>query len=288
MSREDGFSIADVDTSMLDDPKFRTLWRRLRGRAAMGQAVTVYLAAILESWRSGERSTADDAAPTWLGDVSGTVAALSAVGLLDEGGKVPEHAWLSWFVPAFDRREARRAAGSIGGQHKASNARALLQQSPSDALPVPSLPSVPTKGTDTRASAWDGYGPEWDAFKVATEGRGFRKPPTPKQRAILWPIVEARPADAARWASETPGDVKFSVVVGHILKAWDAFRASTPETRPAGTSDFDRRCAETSALIASQTPTKETEKQRQQRISATPMPVSVPWPGLTAAPVTPA
>jgi len=153
MSREDGFSIADVDTSMLDDPKFRTLWRRLRGRAAMGQAVTVYLAAVLESWRSGERSTADDAAPTWLGDVSGPVAALSAVGLLDEAGKVPEHAWLSWFVPAFDRREARRAAGSIGGQHKASNARASLQQSPSGALPVrPSVrsdrPAVPSRNDD--------------------------------------------------------------------------------------------------------------------------------------------
>lgn len=236
MSRDAGFPTADVDTSLLDDPKFRTLWRRQGSKAARCQAVTVYLATVLESWRAGERETAESAAPMWLGDVTASTAALSDVGLLDEAGRIPEHAWQSWFVPAFDRREARRAAGALGGQHKASNARATLQQTSSDALPVPSL-TVPTEvnGIDTgiRAGAWDEYGPEWAAFRAASEARGFRKPPTEKQRAALWPIVEARPVDVGRWVTEAPEGAKYSAIVGHVFAEWASVRTSLADEPPA-------------------------------------------------------
>jgi hypothetical protein len=95
----------------------------------MAQAVTVYLAVILESWRSGERSAAENAAPLWLADASDAVAGLSAVGLLDDAGRIPERAWRSWFGPAHDRLADARLRGQIGGlmSNGLSRAEALME-----------------------------------------------------------------------------------------------------------------------------------------------------------------
>ncbi|MFI5259495.1 MAG: hypothetical protein ACHQ01_07805 [Candidatus Limnocylindrales bacterium] len=149
MSRNDGFSIADLSTSLLDDPKFRALWRRLNDPSAMGQAVTVYLAAVLESWRSGERSTAIDAAPMWLADVNNIIVALTEVGLLDEAGRIPDRAWQSWFGPASGRRNATRerwqkANEKRRGKGSPSGSSDVTARSPRGDIGDTVRPSVPT------------------------------------------------------------------------------------------------------------------------------------------------
>jgi hypothetical protein len=144
MSRDDGFAIADISTSTLEDVKFRALWRTLNEPGTMSQAVVIYLATLLESWKSGERVCAEVAAPMWVANADTIASILSSVGLLDAQGMVPEHVWDNWFGPAYSRREEKRKAGSIGGQRKASNALAQLEDGSSYALPVPSVPSYPS------------------------------------------------------------------------------------------------------------------------------------------------
>jgi hypothetical protein len=146
MSRDDGFSIADIDTSILSDPKFRALWRHLNDPAAMGQAVAVYLSTLLESWHSGARSTAATAAPMWLPDVGPAVAALQAVGLLDDEWRIPEHAWQSWFTPVVARRNANRERWqrANANRSKPPDISPLLSPRGNTAVTAPSVPSVPT------------------------------------------------------------------------------------------------------------------------------------------------
>lgn len=226
MSRDEGFQVADISTSLLDDPKVRSLWRKLRDAGAMDGAMMVFLSVILESWRDGERASAGESAPMWRDDVEGSVRALSEVGLLDEAGRLPEMAWRSWFDPAFQRRERRRNSGSLGGHQKAANAGAASstdmaqpdqlsstamaqpEQSPSIALPVrPTvLPSV--QPTDV-SSLRDGAGApqsdrEWVAYVVEHDPKGRvsnGRPLTPSRERI------ARLADywALRFGEPLPG-----------------------------------------------------------------------------------
>jgi hypothetical protein len=58
MSRDEGFAVMDVSTSITDDPKVRKLWRHAPDHAAA--AFTAYVATMAESWRSGKRATVDD------------------------------------------------------------------------------------------------------------------------------------------------------------------------------------------------------------------------------------
>jgi hypothetical protein len=107
-------------------------------------------------------------------------------------------------------------------------------------VPVPVAGAAPSKG-------WgDGtWGPEWQPLRVAFEARGFRKPPTPRQREMLWPIVSARPRDAGRWAEEAPAELRSGTpgaaneLIGYVLTQWDAFRAARrdgPKTAPPAPS----------------------------------------------------
>lgn len=142
MSRGDGFANADVDVNFFRDLKVKRLAREHAD--VFLQATAGYLGMLLHCWGCGERQMAADAWPELIPYSDEAVAALQAVGLVDRTTRVSRKAWDQWFGVAFARREVRRSAGSVGGQRKASNARAGLQQSPSDALPVPSVPSVPT------------------------------------------------------------------------------------------------------------------------------------------------
>ena len=149
VSRDDGFPVADIDSSYLDDPKMRDLWQRIKDPDMMARAVVLHAATVLASWRQGERVSVTQAAPLWLVVDDDLVAALHAAKLIDKAGKIPASSWSEWFGPAFERRETRRESGRAGGAAKAqrtsSDARATPEQRSSDALPVrPSVPSVPT------------------------------------------------------------------------------------------------------------------------------------------------
>lgn len=144
MGRDDGFAIADIAVGHLDDDKVRKLWRLLApDSAAMSEALMLHLAAVLASWGSGRRVTLDEAAPLWLPVDERLAGLLVDVGLLDRSRKVPSRSFTRWYGPAAARREARKAAGSLGGKAKAkrtsSDARASLY--PSGRQAGPSVPS---------------------------------------------------------------------------------------------------------------------------------------------------
>lgn len=154
MSRDDGFTVADMDTTFFADPKIRNLWRMLGDESRMARAVVLYLATVLESWRSGRRVLVTDSAPVWLPLDPELVEALKAAKLLDSSGRLPIRSWKSWHDPAQMRRDARRESGRLGGlrakgQRSYSDATALLQRPDSDgvAKPHPTVPSVRTDRT---------------------------------------------------------------------------------------------------------------------------------------------
>lgn len=147
MSRGDGFTIADIDTRYFYDRKMKALGRTYPDLFA--PAAVAHMGILLASWACGERVPAIDGWPEFLPWSQPVLDALKDVGLLDRSGRLPAKTWIEWFGPAFERREKRRSAGAVGGQHKASNARAGLEQPPSDALPVPTVPTVPSVPTDS-------------------------------------------------------------------------------------------------------------------------------------------
>jgi hypothetical protein len=147
MSRDDGFAIADVDTSFFADPKVVALARRLRDPVQTAAHLALYQALVLGSWGAGARITFDDAVPAWWFEPVDEIRSnLAAVGLIDADGRIPRRAWTSWFLPAHTRREARRESGRLGGK---TSGEPSVEQRPTDAQPalnpsVPSVPSVPS------------------------------------------------------------------------------------------------------------------------------------------------
>lgn len=144
MSRDDGFAIADVDSSYFDDAKLRDLWRRLKDESAMARAVCLHLSTLVASWRQGERVTLAQAAPLWLDDDAELVAHLQACDLLDAECRVPSDAFDRWFGAAVARRDVRRSAGRAGGlasaKQRSTNREATVEQPLTPAEPV--RPSV--------------------------------------------------------------------------------------------------------------------------------------------------
>lgn len=134
MTRPDGFPIADHDVGFLSDDR---IIRAVRQSGAW--AIVAYLAVRDASWARGERVTfavAVDRLPRVYGeDVDAALTTLVDVGLVDADGRIPKATWDSWYVPANDRREARRASGRLGGlakaaKHTSSDATALLERRP--------------------------------------------------------------------------------------------------------------------------------------------------------------
>jgi hypothetical protein len=142
MSRGDGFPNADMDTEYFRDPNVRRLIREYPV-AIWSQGIIGHWGLILACWACGKRLPAADGWPDVVPLADEVISALQVVNLLDKSTRLPAATWRRWYGAAAERREKRRFAGSIGGKHKASNARASLQQTPSDALPVPSVPAVP-------------------------------------------------------------------------------------------------------------------------------------------------
>lgn len=106
MSRVQGFEVMDMSTSLLHDPKIRRLSREHADVLAPG--FMAYVATVAESWKAGDRLSIEDAWPSYLPYDGAAIAALTAVGLLDDAGRVPVKAWRGWFAPARKRRESSR------------------------------------------------------------------------------------------------------------------------------------------------------------------------------------
>lgn len=156
--REAGFRSADIASDLFGDPKVKRLGREYPHLFA--EAMVVYLAVLLDSWRSGSRVTADDSWPLQLPAEhhDEILAALSTVGLIDRKNLIPSKAWASWFGPAQDRKQQRIDAGRLGGRQRVANERkrrSSASQAALEAEPEPSLspaqpdpsypfPSVPT------------------------------------------------------------------------------------------------------------------------------------------------
>jgi len=137
MNRDESWPIADISTSLMDDPKIKALARALRDPRATAAAVTLYQAAVLASWREGTRVTIDAAQPAWWTDpADDLVAALVAVDLIDGTTRtIPLRTWRSWYFPAAKRRRAIRRKQSLGGlmAHGASLDTALAELNRRDA-----------------------------------------------------------------------------------------------------------------------------------------------------------
>lgn len=113
MSSRDGLSWAKVDTGLLHDAKVVQLARLQRDEQRTAATVTLYLSAVLASWRSDEPISAAVAAPAWwLGDVAPIVADLVAVGLLDADGSVPAETLDRWMASTRAMAEAGRSTAA--------------------------------------------------------------------------------------------------------------------------------------------------------------------------------
>ena len=129
MSRDEGFRVADLDTGVGDDPKVVALARRLRDPGQTAAHLGLYVALIAKSWGAGQRLTLADAAPAWwLDDVEPIRENLAAVGLLDADGRIPDHAWSSWYSPAAERLERTRERWRRGNARRHRDATARSQR----------------------------------------------------------------------------------------------------------------------------------------------------------------
>jgi hypothetical protein len=161
MSRDEGFQVGDRSTRTLYDTRLVRAYRQA------GPGVVIAWDAVLDaSWAKGERVTLEDAVlplPYRLALLK-VRAALCEAGLLDKDGRIREASWKVWFLPAHDRREARRESGRRGGlaahskpspSEADSEALALLEASSSVALPDRTdrtdRPSVPSDNGSTEA-----------------------------------------------------------------------------------------------------------------------------------------
>lgn len=115
MSRDQGFRNADLDVGFLDDPKIRALVRSTKDEGLVSRCIVAYISTVTSSWADGARIKLADAAPVWLSGLEDIEQRLRGVGLLDESGAIPEHAWQGWYGPAAQRRDDRRYEGLVGG-----------------------------------------------------------------------------------------------------------------------------------------------------------------------------
>ena len=152
MSRPDGFTVMDVSTDIVNDPKFRRL--RRDNPEHLTVAFMVYIAVLGESWRAGRRVPVMDAWPVLLSYDEAVVASMRSAGLLDRRGQLPGKAWDGWYAPARERRDnsrerwrrANEKRAVLSVQNSADTAvipRGIRAVTASTVPSVPSVPSVP-------------------------------------------------------------------------------------------------------------------------------------------------
>lgn len=80
-------------------------------------------------------------------------------------------------------------------------------------------------GKSSKKTNWDDFDEPWQPFLEVWRER-FKYPPTETQRSALWPLVDARPNDAADWLRAASGKTSFEVV-GQVIGRWKTFEAAT-------------------------------------------------------------
>ena len=149
MTRDDGFTVMDVSTDYVNDPKWRKLYRQFP--ALLPAAFMAFTATMCESWKAGRRISIEEAWPVILPYDADVIAALASVGFLDRKGLISSRSWEGWFMPAFRRREAAREAGREGNARRWGKDReAIGSRSGGDPRTVPTVPirSGPTVPPD--------------------------------------------------------------------------------------------------------------------------------------------
>lgn len=181
MSSRDGFARADVDTNLMHDPKVLALARRLGDHTRTAAALVLYTSTVLASWKARARLTIAESAPAWwLGDPLELLPDLVAVGLLEEDGRLPAHAFDGWTARAREASDQAAEAARIRwlkhhagaapnpepAQEAGDDAAAMLTHSVGYARPA-GLPAGLTAGTAGRAGSPPG---------LAREGEGDGAP----------------------------------------------------------------------------------------------------------------
>ncbi len=116
MTRSGGFSRADIDPALDADRRVKALVRRVRDPLRTAATMYLFVLTYLESWRTGERVSLDDALPLWWADDAEDARAdLIAVGLLDAESRVTEETWQDWYTPALQRRRDADLPRIVGG-----------------------------------------------------------------------------------------------------------------------------------------------------------------------------
>lgn len=145
MSRDDGFPVMDVSTSIVHDPKFRLLHRD--NPEHVPAAFLAYVAMLGESWKAGRRVSVNEAWPTLIPFDAEVVASMIRVRLIDRTGLPPRRAWDGWYGPARERREQSRERWRRANENRRvgpqgdSDDTARLPRGTRD---VPMPPSVPS------------------------------------------------------------------------------------------------------------------------------------------------
>jgi hypothetical protein len=223
MSSRDPF--VTVRRSVVDDPRFATIYR---DNAAFGAFVKLMISADAAWPTSAE-------VPAWC--AADVLERLRTAGLVAVEGD-------RYRVPDIDsdrlwRSERAKAAGKASGEsgkwkdnpafvaHIGGSGTTVPAEQPvpmGTSQPNPPQPTAtyPTSGQVLEDDDWD---PAWWPFLKAWHGRGFRHRPSQKQREKLWPIVDARPSDAASWVTAAPRTGGAPDVVAYVWARWERYRS---------------------------------------------------------------
>ncbi len=219
----------DVSVTIASDFKFR--------RIARGEhperypiALAAYVGLLGQCWQEERRVPLVEGWPVLLDWDAAVAAEMAAVGLIDDAGCIPERTWAEWFEPARERRDRarERARQSYTGARRLREDSAQTTRSlqgpirptdPSDR----SEPSVVRPVDEDDEGAPEGWDRAWTSF-LREWRRRYGALPSEKQRATLWELVDARPADAGRWLADAPKDAAPYEAVAHVLRRWRALR----------------------------------------------------------------
>lgn len=130
MSSRDGFARMDMDVGYDSDPKTVAYARLNRDHVRTACGLELHQATMRASWKADRRLTLIEAAPAWwLDDPAEFVAGLQAVGMLDDDGRIPEHAFVAWTARARASSEAARVAAEARWSKGSGRAAASPAQS---------------------------------------------------------------------------------------------------------------------------------------------------------------
>lgn len=170
MSRGDGFETMDVAVGIVDDVKFKKLARDYPNVALI--AFAGYMGILGNSWREGQRLTAEEGWPALTPFHEGAVEGLRKVGLLDSKTRINARSWSTYFVVASNRREIARERYARANKARAARSTEEVTASEhrgnSDATQAIRSSPLRSSPTDIRS----GGGKPRPVARTRTRGRG--------------------------------------------------------------------------------------------------------------------